>query len=161
MRKVALISSIGVCVSIVCALAPAAAAVIVAGDPLEGSGDVKRKLLTFEELTTGAAPAGPIDDSAFGLPKQGAMPRHDFQGALALDQPLAVGSFRELRDDRDETGDADHERKHLPAMTIELVQAGSHLIPVTQGLAYSGSAYWNYIVAVSYTHLTLPTILRV
>ena len=129
-----------------CALAPVAAATTVAGDPLEGSGEVKRKLLTFEELTTGASPPSPVEDAAFALPKEGAMPRHDFQGALALDQPLLAGSFRELRDDRDETGDADHERKHLPAMTIELVQAGSHLIPVTQGLAYSGSAYWNYIV---------------
>ena len=31
-------------------------------------------------------------------------------------------------------------------MTIELVQNGSHLIPVVQGLAYSGSRHWNYIV---------------
>ncbi len=154
MRKVA--HSACFCVSFLCALAPAAAAVTVAGDPLEGSGQVRRKLVTFEELTSGTVPPAPVEDSAFALPEEAAMPRHDFLGVLALEQPLPAapptpnphgpGSFRELRDDRDETGDADHERKHLPAMTIELVQAGSHLIPVTQGLAYSGSAYWNYII---------------
>ncbi len=34
----------------------------------------------------------------------------------------------------------------LPGLDLEFVQDGSYLIPVTQGLVFGGSQYWNYII---------------
>jgi CubicO group peptidase (beta-lactamase class C family) len=125
----------------------ASAAVIVPGDPLTGSGEVPRTLLTYAELVSPAMPPdAPVNDAAFALPAQAAMPRHEFSGTLTLHDPAANGSFVELRNDRREARDGDAERRHLPPLQIELAQSGSHLIPVVQGLAYTGSPYWNVIV---------------
>jgi len=117
----------------------------VPGDPLTGSGVVSRTLLTYANLTTGTSTA-PVDDSAFALPANAAMPDHVFEGRLELSSEATSGGFSEVKDTFAYTGNGDNPRKHLPEFSFEFVQNGSHLIPVQQGLSYTGHAYWNYIV---------------
>ncbi len=118
----------------------------VPGDPLTGSGDVTRTLLTYTDLNSSTAPSAPVDDSAFALPAEAAMPSIAFEGRLELSSEATSGGFSEVRDDYSYTNATDSPRKHLPEFSFEFVQNGSHLIPVTQGLSISGHQYWNYIV---------------
>jgi hypothetical protein len=117
----------------------------VPGDPLTGSGNVTRTLLTYNDLMSGSS-AAPVDDSAFALPANAAMPDHIFEGRLELFNEATSGGFTEIRDDYGYTGNQDNPRKHLPEFSFQFVQNGSHLIPVNQGLSYTGHAYWNYII---------------
>lgn len=117
----------------------------VPGDPLTGNGNVTRTLLTYNDLMTGSSSA-PVDDSAFALPANAAMPDHVFEGSLELLNEATSGGFSEIKDTYRYTGAGDDPRKHLPEFNFEFVQNGSHLIPVTQGLVYTGHPYWNYIV---------------
>ncbi|HNA90454.1 MAG TPA: hypothetical protein PK414_14795 [Anaerolineales bacterium] len=117
----------------------------VPGDPLTGSGAVTRTLLTYANLTTGTSTA-PVDDGAFALPSNAAMPLHTFEGLLVLNNEATSGGFSEVKDTYAYTGNADNPRKHLPEFSFEFVQNGSHLIPVNQGLSITGHQYWNYII---------------
>lgn len=117
----------------------------VPGDPLTGNGVVSRTLLTYANLTSGSSTA-PVDDSAFALPANAAMPLHTFEGSLTLNNEATSGGFSEVRDDYAYTGNQDNPRKHLPEFSFEFVQNGSHLIPVAQGLSITGHQYWNYII---------------
>jgi len=117
----------------------------VPGDPLSGNGNVTRTLLTYNDLFNGSSTA-PVDDSAFALPANAAMPDHIFEGRLELTGEATGGGFSEIKDTYRYTGSGDNPRKHLPEFSFEFVQNGSHLIPVTQGLYYSGHPYWNYII---------------
>jgi hypothetical protein len=117
----------------------------VPGDPLTGSGDVTRTLLTYNNLMSGSSTA-PVDDGAFALPANAAMPEHTFEGRLELFNEATSGGFSEIRDDYAYTGSGDSPRKHLPEFSFHFVQNGSHFIPVNQGLSYTGHPYWNYIV---------------
>jgi hypothetical protein len=117
----------------------------VPGDPLTGSGSVTRTLLTYANLTSGTSTA-PVDDGAFALPAEAAMPLHTFEGLLVLNNEATSGGFSEVRDDYNYTGGANSPRKHLPEFSFEFVQNGSHLIPVNQGLSITGHQYWNYII---------------
>lgn len=114
-------------------------------DPLTGSGNVSRTLLTYDDLMSGASSA-PVDDSAFALPADAAMPADTFEGRLELSNEATSGGFAELRDDYGYTDNTDSPRKHLPEFSFEFVQKCSHLIPAIQGLSMTGHAYWNYIV---------------
>ncbi len=115
------------------------------GDPLTGDGNVNRTLLTYNDLMTGSS-TSPVDDSAFALPANAAMPDHIFEGRLELFNEATSGGFSEMKDTYNYTGGADSPRKHLPEFDFEFVQNGSHLIPVTQGLIYTGHPFWNYII---------------
>lgn len=117
----------------------------VPGDPLTGDGNVTRTLLTYNDLMSGSSTA-PVDDSAFALPANAAMPDHVFEGRLELLNEAASGGFSEIKDTYNYTGGTDSPRKRLPEFNFEFVQNGSHLIPVTQGLVYTGHPFWNYIV---------------
>ncbi|MEO5888487.1 MAG: hypothetical protein ABIQ77_12585 [Anaerolineales bacterium] len=117
----------------------------VPGDPLTGNGNVTRTLLTYNDLFTGSSTA-PVDDSAFALPANAAMPAHVFEGRLELSGEATSGGFSEIKDTYQYTGSGDSPRKHLPEFSFEFVQNGSHLIPVNQGLYYTGHLYWNYII---------------
>ena len=98
----------------------------VPGDPLTGSGAVTRTLLTYADLTTGSSTA-PVDDSAFALPANAAMPDFTFEGRLELLNEATSGGFNEVRDDYAYTGNADNPRKHLPEFSFEFVQNGESL----------------------------------
>ena len=117
----------------------------VPGDPLTGNGNVTRTLLTYNDLFNGSSSA-PVDDSAFALPVNAAMPDHAFEGRLELSNEATSGGFSEIKDSFAYTGNGDHPRKHLPEFSFEFVQNGSHLIPATQGLIYTGHPNWNYII---------------
>jgi len=117
----------------------------VPGDPLMGNGNVTRTLLTYNDLMTGSSSA-PVDDSAFALPTNAAMPDNAFEGRLELLSEATSGGFTEIRDDFLYTNNNDSPRKHLPEFSFEFVQNGSHLIPAQQGLVYTGHSNWNIIV---------------
>ncbi|MBI4671407.1 MAG: hypothetical protein HY741_07025 [Chloroflexi bacterium] len=114
----------------------------VPGDPLVGNGAVTRTSLTYDDLMNSTASAL-VDNSAFALPTNAAMPTHQFQGRLTLATETSSGQ------------DVLHDPygynvypgvRHLRTVDFRFVQNGSHLIPVEQGLSYTGSAFWNYIV---------------
>ena len=117
----------------------------VPDDPLTGNGNVTRTLLTYNDLFTSSSSA-PMDDSAFALPVNAAMPDHAFEGRLELSNEATSGGFSEVKDSFAYTGNGDHPRKHLPEFSFEFVQNGSHLIPATQGLIYTSHPNWNYII---------------
>jgi hypothetical protein len=112
------------------------------GATLTGSGAVERSLLTYDDLMSGTS-KGPVDDSAFSLPEEAAMPDVVFEGHLELPASTDSGSVI-LKDDQNYA--ADPARLQLPAFDLQFVQDGSFLIPVIQGLVFTGNPYWNYIV---------------
>jgi len=112
------------------------------GGILTGSGAVERTLLTFDDLMTGTASA-PVDDGAFALPEAAAMPGVVFEGRLQF-SASTDGGYEVIRDDFNSA--ADIARLQLPDFDLQFVQDGSFLIPVTQGLVFTGHPYWNYIV---------------
>lgn len=118
----------------------------VPGDPLPGTGDVNRSLVTYKELFSDVTPSSPVDDVAFALPANAGMPKEAFEGRLELLNPASSGGFVKVHEDFNYTGDADSPWRHLPAFSFEFVQNGSHLIPVVQGLIVTGNPSWNYII---------------
>ena len=125
-----------------------ATAGLVPGDPLSGSGEVVRTALTRTQLFSSLAPAGPVDDTAgFALPAGAAQPSEAFEGTLDLSRLAASGGFKDLLDpDAYVTTGVDSAWKHLPQFSMQFVQNGSWFIPARQGLSYTGSPAWNYLV---------------
>ncbi|MFC6286924.1 hypothetical protein ACFP3Q_06830 [Nocardioides sp. GCM10027113] len=116
----------------------------VAGDPLTGTGQVSRTVLTASQLASGA-PTGTVADSAFALPANAAPPAHEFTGTLTLQNVATSGGYSPIRDPY---GYGTVETvKHLPAMSLRFVQNGSHLVPADRGLRITGNASWNYVVS--------------
>lgn len=113
-------------------------------DPLTGAGAVTRSLLTYDDLMTGSS-VSPVDDSAFAIPADAAPPAFTLQGKIDLVGESNEGGFLLLRDDF--LYSSDSKWAHLPEMSFEFAQSGSHLIPVDQSLAYTGHAHWNTMVA--------------
>ena len=133
------------------ALAPGAQAqpTPVRGDPLQGTGDVARSLLTYGELTTSQSPSSPVPESAFAVPANAAPPRFQFEGTLTLDNVDEYGSMDSPPGSLCASFLVCGE--HLPPFSIQLVQNGSHLIPVEQGLiithdSQSAALTYNLIV---------------
>lgn len=122
-----------------------AAVTPVPGDPLTGSGNVSRTVLTFNELFSSANPAAPVDDGTFALPANAAPPTQTFQGRLELLNVATSGNFHELFTPLGGTGSSAN-WPYLPAFSFEFVQSGSHLIPTRQGIYVTGNASWNYII---------------
>ena len=113
------------------------------GAILTGSGAVERSLLTYADLTTGNATA-PVEDGAFALPDNAGPPAVVFEGRLKISTAGEIGGYEIVRDDLNYA--ANPTRLQLPEFDLRFIQDGSYLIPVTQGLVYSGSKYWNYII---------------
>lgn len=127
----AITALIGTAVSAIGATPALASTTTVPGDPLTGSGAVVRTLLPYSQLTTTTSPAAPVDDAAFALPAAAAMPQFTFEGTLTLTNPGAGGGFKSVKS-------CSGCGKHLPPMSIDLVQNGSYLIPAVQGLVITG-----------------------
>lgn len=104
----------------------------VPGDPLTGSGNVTRTLLPYSQLTASSTPNAPVDDGAYALPADAAMPQYTFEGTLTLANPQAAGGFKNIKGCSSGCG------KHLPPISLDLIQNGSHLIPAVQGLTITG-----------------------
>jgi len=122
------------------------AATRVPGDPLGGNGDTKRATLTYKELFSNDDPPRPVDDSAFALPTNAAMPSETFEGRLELRETANRGGFTAVHEEFTDTTGPDSPWKHLPPSSFEFVQNGSYLVPAKQGLFITGSPAWNYIV---------------
>ena len=130
-----------------CTTGVATAANPVPGDPLTGSGVVSRTANTYASLMASAQPTALVNESNFGLPATAAPPSDTFEGTLTL-SPVAAGHFSVYYDELNQTNGGRNITPFstLPAFSFQFVQNGSYLIPVTQGLAITGSATWNYII---------------
>ncbi|MCK5862351.1 MAG: hypothetical protein KAH38_07690, partial [Candidatus Hydrogenedentes bacterium] len=117
----------------------------MSGDPLTGSGNISRTVMTYNDLMSGSTPALPVDISALGLPAEAAMPNYTFEGSLSLSNEATSGDFVKVTDKYNY--DADSERLHLPEFDFEFVQNGSHLIPVQRGKLITAHPYWDYILS--------------
>lgn len=124
------------------AILAACAASMGAADELDGDGSVIRTVLTHNQLTTGAAPSSPVDEQAFAVPENAAMPQHLFEGRLRL-LDVQNGQFVALVDPY---GFGTAAWSRLPALDVELVQTGSHLVPAQRGLITDLSSHWWVIV---------------
>ena len=135
---------------VTCALAAAdfspatAVGTAVPGDPLSGNGSVTRTVLTATQLAS-STPTGTVADSAFALPANAAPPAQEFQGTLTLNNLATSGGYSVLKDTYGYAGTSTVQ--HLPSMSLQFVQNGSHLIPVNRGLQITGNASWNYVVS--------------
>lgn len=116
------------------------------GDPLTGSGVVNRTVNTYATLTGTTQPTAIVSDTnGFGIPAAAAAPTNTFEGTLTLSAVTTTGNYGSVYDPLGYgTVTA---WKHLPpnngsstSLTLQFVQNGSWLIPVTQGLQYTGSA---------------------
>ena len=102
--------------------------------------------LSYNDLFSNATPPVPADDGAFALPANATAPTESFEGRLELGNTSSNGSTVVLRDDYGAFYGSDSPWEHLAAFSFEFVQDGRYLIPVQQGLVYTGNAAWNYIV---------------
>lgn len=118
----------------------------VPGDPLTGDGAVVRSALTYGDLFSLKYGSSPVDDSlGFGVPAGAAQPTQSFEGTLTLGD-FSNDSFTEITDLYHQIPPGASAWKQLPAFSFQFVQNGSYIIPVRQGLMYTGNLDWNYII---------------
>jgi len=117
----------------------------VPGDPLRGDGNTQRNLVTYQDLFSPKHPSSPVDDAAFTLPQNAARPEDVFEGRLDLMDTVSSGGVKLVHQEFSSSGDISA-WFHLPRFSFEFVQNGSHLIPVNQGLVFTGTPAWNYII---------------
>lgn len=115
-------------------------------DPLSGSGNVNRSLLTSNTLLDGSDPGSRIDLSAYTVPANAVQPEHVFEGSLELFGEASGGYFKEIKDSYRYTNRKDSTRKHLPEFNFEFVQTGTHLFPVERGTMTDNHPEWEYIL---------------
>jgi len=102
--------------------------------------------LSYGDLLSSTAPATPAYDGGFAMPASAAAPTDTFEGRLELANPASNGSVEVITDTYGAFYGSDSPWEHLAAFSFEFVQDGSYLIPAQQGLVYTGSQAWNYIV---------------
>lgn len=98
--------------------------------------------LTSDNLMNGPGPTSPVNDSAFAIPANAALPDHVFEGRLELFEEASQGGMQVVMGD----SELDPETSHLPEFDYEFVQSGSHLIPTQRGLIITEHPVWNYII---------------
>jgi hypothetical protein len=116
---------------------------VTPGTLLTGSGAVERRLLAYDDLMNGRADA-PVDDGAFALPDEAAMPEVVLEGRLQISSGTETSGFKLIRDDAKLA--SDRARLRVPDLDLEFVQDGSVIIPVKKGLVYGTNRYWNAII---------------
>ena len=108
-------------------------AIPVPGDPLTGTGQVTRSLLSYSDLTTTQSPTAPVDNSAFAIPANAAMPTSTFEGTLTLNNVATSGGFKSFPVTSPLGMNCALDcGQHLPPFTMDFVQNGSYLIPTNQ-----------------------------
>jgi len=123
---------------------PAPSAVsAVPGDPLTGSGEIARTVMTREHLVDGHDFGSPVNEMIFRRRPKGAHPEHTFVGRLELLGEATRGDLEVIQDAFDLRG---ARTAHLPEFDFEFVQHGSHLIPVRRGLIITEHPQWNYFL---------------
>src|SRR3546814_6026463 len=111
------------------------------------SGNVARSQLGFAALMNGAAPGVLLDYAHYALPAGAAMPGNHFEGRLALAGEAGGGGFTEHVDSFRYTGNQDSPLKHLPEFDFELVQTGSHIVPVRRDSVPGSHPPWEYVLS--------------
>jgi formylglycine-generating enzyme required for sulfatase activity len=105
-----------------------------------GTGDVARKVLTFDDLVSGFDANSPLDDGELALPEDAAPPGHIFNGSLELFGEDTHGDAEMVR------GELEPADFHLPEFDFEFVQSDSHLIPAQRGQIVGDHPHWNYLI---------------
>jgi hypothetical protein len=116
------------------------------GAPASNGNQTPPAALSYGDLFSSAAPASPADDGGFAMPANAAAPTDIFEGRLALGDTSSNGSVTVITDPYGAFYGSDSPWEHLAPFSFEFVQDGSYLIPAQQGLVYTGSEAWNYIV---------------
>ncbi|MBJ6981865.1 choice-of-anchor D domain-containing protein [Luteimonas sp. MC1572] len=116
-------------------------------DPLPGNGNVARSQLGFTTLMSGTAPGAPLDYAHYALPAGAATPGNTFAGRLTLSGEATAGGFTEHVDSFRYTGSQDSPLKHLPEFDFELVQTGSHIVPVRRDSVPALHPHWEYVLS--------------
>ena len=115
---------------------------------LASEGDGARRPLGFDQLMQGQDLAAPVAFRYFApqADAASALPKHRFEGRLQLHQAATRGGFAEVVDRYDASHAADSPRKHLPDFDFELVQAGSHLIPLRRDSIANPHPDWEFVL---------------
>lgn len=115
---------------------------------LAADGGAARGQLGFDALMRGDDPGAPVDFSYYApqADAEAALPRNRFEGRLRLRDAARSGGFAEIADRYDATGREDSPRKHLPDFDFELVQAGSHLIPLRRDSVANAHPDWEFVL---------------
>ena len=108
----------------------------------QGTGNVARTLLTYDNLMNGFDAASPVDEAALTLPADAAPPAYTFEGCLELHGEDANGEMTVLQGD----SGREPEESHLPEFDFEFVQRDGYLIPAQRGLIIADHPYWNCIL---------------
>ncbi len=113
------------------------------GDPLTGSGDVDRADWTARALREGRVPGTPTPTAAFALPDDAAPPLHSVDGQLVLEADDAPAWTTHV-----DTFVLEFFPwyRQLPALTLDLVQRGSHVVPVERGRIRTGHPGYDAII---------------
>ncbi len=115
----------------------------------DGDAGAARGQLGYDTLMRGADPGEPVDFSWYA-PQPGAasaLPRNRFEGRLRLSGEADGGGFLAHVDRYRAADHGDSPRRHLPAFDFELVQAGSHLVPVRRDSAPNAHPDWEFVLA--------------
>lgn len=126
--------------------AMAALLVLSSACAADGAG---RGALGFDVLMHGTDPGRPVD-FAYYAPQPGsasALPRNRFEGRLRLFGAAERGGFLAHVDRYRTVGEGDSPRKHLPEFDFELVQAGSHLIPLRRDSVANAHPDWEFVLS--------------
>lgn len=108
----------------------------------QGTGNVARTLLTYDDLMNGFNSASPVGEAALSLPTDAAPPGHTFEGRLELHGEDTIGEMTVLRGNPN----VEPEESHLPEFDFEFVSDNGHLVPAQRGLIIADHPYWNYIL---------------
>ena len=117
-----------------------------AGNTTSQPTPVSAPALSYGDLFSNSMPTAPADDGGFGMPANAAAPADKFEGRLDLVNPAGNGSVSVITDTYGAFYGSVSPWEHLAPFSFEFVQDGNYLIPAQQGLVYTGSQAWNYIV---------------
>lgn len=108
-----------------------------------------RGALGFDVLMHGADPGQPVDFAYYAPQPDSSttLPRNRFEGRLRLSGAAERGGFLAHVDRYRAASDGDSPRRHLPDFDFELVQAGSHLIPVRRDSVANAHPDWEFVLS--------------
>ncbi len=106
------------------------------------SEEAQDSVLSVQVILRGAF-LGPVDDAHFGPPADASSPVHPFEGTLSIPEQSLPG-MTALRDPYERL--AVREVRRFPKLDLRLVMDGGALIPLEEGLRFTGHARWNAIV---------------
>ncbi len=110
-------------------------------DCLGGDGSVSRSAASYAQLT-GANNVGLVNYSAYAVPTGAANPSNTFEGRLTLS--ITDGTLSEQG--TNEASDYNNPQR-LPDFNYQLVQHGTHIIPLERGVLQVAGSDWEYILS--------------